>query len=182
MASSPATAAELASQLLEQSGSDLGIEERRVLENIAAGNLTSRDAADVADAQATFGERLSDRVAAVGGSWAFIIAFSLVLLGWMLLNSEILGHFGKAFDPFPYIFLNLLLSTVAAIQAPVIMMSQNRQASKDRLAARLDDETNLRAELDILRLHQKIDTLLANRIDQLGEKLDEIEREIRDDD
>jgi len=77
MASSPATAAELASQLLEQSGSDLGIEERRVLENIAAGNLTSRDAADVADAQATFGERLSDRVAAVGGSWAFIIAFAV---------------------------------------------------------------------------------------------------------
>ena len=118
MASSPATAAELATQLLEQSGSDLGIEERRVLENIAAGSLTSRDAADVADAQATFGERLSDRVAAVGGSWGFIIAFSLVLLGWMLLNSEILGKLGEAFDPFPYIFLNLLLSTVAAIQAP----------------------------------------------------------------
>ena len=182
MASSPATAADLASQLLEQSGSDLGVEERRVLENIAAGNLTSRDAADVADAQATFGERLSDRVAAVGGSWGFIIAFSLVLLGWMLLNSEILGKLGEAFDPFPYIFLNLLLSTVAAIQAPVIMMSQNRQASKDRLAARLDYETNLRAELDILRLHQKIDTLLANRIDQLGDKLDVIEQEIREGD
>ncbi|WP_394999232.1 DUF1003 domain-containing protein [Sphingomonas sp.] len=182
MATTPATAADLASQLLAQSGSDLGIEERRVLHNIAVGNITSRDAADVADAEATFGERLSDKVAAVGGSWGFIVAFSAVLVAWMVLNTEILGHLGKAFDPYPYIFLNLLLSTVAAIQAPVIMMSQNRQASKDRLAARLDYETNLRAELDILRLHQKIDSILAGRIDALGEKLDVIEQEIREGD
>ena len=182
MAASPPTAAELATQLLAQSGSDLGIEERRVLQNIAAGSLTSRDAADVADEQSTFGERLSDRVAAVGGSWGFIIAFTIVLVGWMILNTEILGHIGGEFDPYPYIFLNLMLSTIAAIQAPVIMMSQNRQASKDRLAARLDYETNLRAELDILRLHQKIDSLLAGRIDKLGEKLDEIEQEIREGD
>ena len=81
---------------------------------------------DVADEQATFGERLSDRVARVGGSWGFIIVFSLVLFGWMMLNSEILAAGTTAFDPFPYIFLNLMLSTIAAMQAPIIMMSQNR--------------------------------------------------------
>ncbi|RZM04990.1 MAG: DUF1003 domain-containing protein, partial [Sphingomonas sp.] len=117
------------------------------------------------------GERLSDRVAAIGGSWGFIIAFSAVLIGWMLLNSDILAHFGRAFDPYPYIFLNLLLSTVAAIQAPVIMMSQNRQSAKDRLAASLDYETNLRAELDILRVHHKIDHLVLARLDAIEAKI-----------
>lgn len=103
--------------------------------------------------QSTVGERLSDRVAAIGDSWSFIITFALILVGWMILNTDILAMFGMAFDPYPYIFLNLLLSTVAAIQAPVIMMSQNRQAAKDRIAAGLDYEVNLRAELEIMRLH-----------------------------
>ena len=124
------------------------------------------------DERATFGERLSDRVAAVGGSWGFIIAFTAVLLGWMILNSDILTHFNAAFDPYPYIFLNLLLSTVAAIQAPIIMMSQNRQSAKDRLAASLDHETNLRAELDILRVHHKIDHLVLARLDAIEAKID----------
>ena len=165
------TSADLAVRLLVENEGELGEEERRVLENIAAGRLTSRDAADVSDERSSFGERLSDRVAAVGGSWSFIIFFGLVLLGWMLLNTDILAHFGKQFDPYPYIFLNLLLSTLAAIQAPVIMMSQNRQAAKDRVAARLDYETNLRAELDILRLHEKIDRHVDMR-------LAEIERQV----
>ncbi|WP_406696543.1 DUF1003 domain-containing protein [Sphingomonas glaciei] len=86
-----------------------------------------------------------------------------MLLSWMLLNSEVLNRFGRAFDPYPFIFLNLLLSTLAAVQAPIIMMSQNRQAAKDRLAAQLDYETNLRAELELLRLHHKVDELLAAR-------------------
>ncbi len=111
-------------------------------------------------------------MAAVGGSWGFIIAFTAVLLGWMLLNSGILTYFGRAFDPYPYIFLNLLLSTVAAIQAPIIMMSQNRQSAKDRLAASLDYETNLRAELDILRVHHKIDHLVLARLDAIEAKID----------
>ena len=158
---------DLASRLLADGYDEFGIEERRVLENIAAGRLTSRDAADVADESETFGEHLSDRVAAIGGSWSFIIVFGAVLLGWMLLNTDVLAHFGKAFDPYPYIFLNLMLSTVAAIQAPIIMMSQNRQASKDRVAARLDYETNLRTELDILRLHDKVDRQLCVRVEAM---------------
>ena len=165
------TSADLAVRLLVENEEELGEEERHVLENIAAGRLTSRDAADVSDERSSFGERLSDRVAAVGGSWSFIIIFGLVLLGWMLLNTDILAHFGKQFDPYPYIFLNLLLSTLAAIQAPVIMMSQNRQAAKDRVAARLDYETNLRAELDILRLHEKIDRHVDARLSEIERQL-----------
>ena len=158
---------DLAARLLADGYDQFGVEERRVLENIAAGHLTSRDAADVADESSTYGERLSDKVAAVGGSWTFIIVFGAVLAGWMLLNTDVLAHFGKAFDPYPYIFLNLMLSTVAAIQAPIIMMSQNRQAAKDRLAARLDYETNLRTELDILRLHDKVDRQLCARVEAM---------------
>ncbi len=169
---SAATLTDLALRLLGKTPGELDDEERRVLSGIESGTTLSRDAADVSDERATFGERLSDRVAAIGGSWAFIIAFTLVLLGWMLLNTGILAHFGDAFDPYPYIFLNLLLSTVAAIQAPVIMMSQNRQSAKDRLAASLDYETNLRAELDILRVHHKLDHIVLDRLSALEAKID----------
>ena len=168
------TKAALAHRLLAISGLQLGTEERRVLENIAGGSLTTRDAADAADAASTYGERLSDRVARIGGSWGFIIAFAIVLLGWMLLNTEILG-LGGAFDPYPFIFLNLMLSTLAAVQAPIILMSQNRQSNKDRLAARLDYETNLRAELDILQLHHKIDVGLADRLAAIDASLERLE-------
>ncbi|MBS0410892.1 MAG: DUF1003 domain-containing protein [Proteobacteria bacterium] len=125
-----------------------------------------RNPLDVFDEQMTFGERLADRVAAIGGSWRFIIAFSLFLVGWAILNTVILA--AHAFDPFPYIFLNLMLSMLAALQAPVIMMSQNRQAHKDRIEVRLDYETNLRAEAQIADLHAKMDELQA-RIDLLLE-------------
>jgi len=168
----PSTIADLAQRLLRKPASALDAEELRVLEGIESGTTVSRDAADEADARTSFGDRLADQVAAVGGSWAFIIAFTVVLLGWMLLNSDVLAHFGAAFDPYPYIFLNLMLSTLAAVQAPVIMMSQNRQASKDRLAASLDYETNLRAELDILRLHHKLDLLVAERLAAIEAKID----------
>lgn len=90
----------------------------------------------------------------------------------MLLNTDVLDHFGLAFDPYPYIFLNLMLSTVAAIQAPVIMMSQNRQSAKDRLAASLDFEVNLRAELEIMRLHEKIDKEIVERLDRILAKVE----------
>jgi uncharacterized membrane protein len=114
--------------------------------------------------QSTFGERLADKVASFGGSWHFILLFGAALLIWVALNSEILGK--TAFDPYPYIFLNLMLSMLAAIQAPVIMMSQNRQAAKDRLAARLDYQINLRAELEIMRLHEKVDALQVQRLEE----------------
>lgn len=103
-------------------------------------------------------ERLADRVAAVGGSWAFIIGFGVVLFSWMAWNVVTRG-FGLAFDPYPFIFLNLMLSTLAAIQAPIIMMSQNRAAQRDRKAAEHDYIVNLRAELEIMHLHDKVDAM-----------------------
>ncbi|HMO77000.1 MAG TPA: DUF1003 domain-containing protein [Sphingopyxis sp.] len=151
---------DLSLRLLGRAYDQLDPEESRVVRAIAERAPTSRDAADLGDARASRGERLADRVAAVGGSWGFIIVFSLVLLGWMLLNSEVLTRLGLAFDPYPFIFLNLMLSTLAAVQAPVIMMSQNRQAAKDRLSASVDYEINLRAELEIMRLHHKIDAVI----------------------
>ncbi|QDW65590.1 DUF1003 domain-containing protein [Luteimonas granuli] len=171
MATNRSHVAALAERLLGKALHALEPEEISVLHGIAEGRPISRDAADAADQQQTFGERLSDRVAAVGGSWTFIIAFILVLLGWMLLNSNVLSRVGLAFDPYPYIFLNLMLSTVAAIQAPIIMMSQNRQAAKDRIAASLDFEVNLRAELEIMRLHEKIDRAIIERLDRILEQV-----------
>jgi len=157
MADRVPSVAELAGQLLERIGDELGPGERQVLESLAAGHHNhvriSRD-------QPTFGGRLADRVARVGGSWTFIISFTLVLLGWMLLNTDVLQHWGLVFDPYPFIFLNLMLSTLAAIQAPIIMMSQNRQSQKDRQDAAVDFETNVRAELAIAQLHHKVDLLL----------------------
>ena len=151
---------QLAIELLGKSLDQLEAEEAKVLHHIHHVQRTSRDVREIVDEQATFGEHMSDKVAAIGGSWKFIMVFAAVLLGWMLLNTEILGKLGRAFDPYPFIFLNLMLSTVAAIQAPIIMMSQNRQSAKDRIAAAHDYEVNLRAELEIMRLHAKIDALL----------------------
>ena len=162
---------DLSLRLLGRPYDDLDLEESRVLEAIAARAPSSRDAADLGDAQASRGDRLADRVAAIGGSWGFITVFTLVLLGWMLLNSEVLQRFGLAFDPYPFIFLNLMLSTLAAVQAPIIMMSQNRQAAKDRLTASVDYAINLRAELEIMRLHEKLDQM---RFHELREKVDEL--------
>ena len=153
--------ADLALRLLGRSIDELDADEQRVLQAIADRRLTSRDAADLVDQESSFGARLSDKVAAVGGSWGFIILFTVVLLGWMLLNSEVLARWGLAFDPYPFIFLNLMLSTLAAVQAPIIMMSQNRASAKDRIAAGLDYEINLRAELEIMRLHHKLDELMG---------------------
>jgi len=110
----------------------------------------------------TFGERLADSVAAFGGSWRFILIFVGLLLGWTLINTELLG--ATAFDPYPYVFLNLLLSMTAALQAPVIMMSQNRQSSRDRLSAENDYAVNLKAEIEIMALHEKFDAMRADQI------------------
>jgi len=113
----------------------------------------------------SYGERLADRVAEIGGSWGFIIGFGVILFGWMGFNVAFRGH--GAFDIYPFIFLNLMLSMLAAIQAPVIMMSQNRQALKDREAAEHDYVVNLRAELEIMRLHDKLDALRSSELEQL---------------
>jgi CRP/FNR family transcriptional regulator, cyclic AMP receptor protein len=103
----------------------------------------------------TVGQRIADKVATFGGSWTFIIIFGVILGIWVVLNTSAL--FSKHFDPYPYILLNLFLSMIAAIQAPVIMMSQNRQAAKDRLKSDLDYEVNLKAEMEVAHLHSKVD-------------------------
>jgi uncharacterized membrane protein len=151
---------ELAVELLGKTADALSVSERRVLNRIHKHETISLNMNVVHEETATYGERLSDHVAAVGGSWSFIIAFGVVLFGWMILNTIVLTKAHGAFDPYPFIFLNLMLSTLAAIQAPIIMMSQNRQAAKDRDAASHDYEVNLRAELEIIRLHEKVNKLL----------------------
>lgn len=152
----------LARELLGREFDDLEQDEQRVLRRVASGTVTGRDADELAQAHATWGDRLADRVAAIGGSWGFIGAFGLVLLAWMLVNSRTLEHLGfHPFDEYPYIFLNLMLSMLAAVQAPIILMSQNRQAKKDRITARHDYEVNLRMLLEILRLSRRLDRMAA---------------------
>ena len=170
---------QLAQSMIDDPDQPFGELEQEILEGIVAGKARSGSAEAYSMKHSTRGERIADRVAAVGGSWGFIIAFGVVLFGWMILNSGALKSLGVQFDPYPFIFLNLMLSMLAAIQAPVIMMSQNRQAKKDRLASRLDFETNLRAELDIERLHYKIDAILARRLDALGDRVEELGGERR---
>jgi uncharacterized membrane protein len=104
----------------------------------------------------TFGERAADTIAAFGGSWTFILLFLFLLATWTLLNTEFLGPRHDAFDPYPYVFLNLILSMLAAIQAPIIMMSQNRAADRDRLAAEVDHEVNVRAELSVRDVDRRL--------------------------
>ncbi|AMO72941.1 DUF1003 domain-containing protein [Sphingorhabdus sp. M41] len=173
------TVEQLSEQLLDKPLAALSPEERGVLEAIVSRQIVADDAGILADEQTSFGERLSDRVAAIGGSWGFIIAFALVLFGWMVLNSEVLARFDAAFDPYPFIFLNLILSTLAAIQAPIIMMSQNRAANKDRIAAAHDYEVNLRAEIDIIRLHEKMDLLMLEKVTGIEADLVEIKAAVK---
>lgn len=118
--------------------------------------------------RSTFGEKMADKVASFGGSWTFISIFMGVMITWIFLNSFILIKLVEgSFDPYPYILLNLVLSMLAAIQAPIILMSQNRQAYKDRLSAEHDYEVNLKAELEIIGLHEKMDALREKQWSEL---------------
>ena len=141
---------------------------KKVARHIAWRKHIARNTAKEFAAQTTLGQRAADAVASFGGSWTFISLFAVVLVVWVALNSFILVHHDKAFDPYPYILLNLVLSMLAAIQASIILMSQNRQAEKDRLNAEHDYEVNLKAELEIMLLHDKLDLL---REGQWGELL-----------
>ena len=123
----------------------------------------ARNAHDEYLASRSFGERLADRIASFGGSWKFILLFFAFLILWTGLNSVLLARRGGTFDPYPYIFLNLMLSMLAALQAPVIMMSQHRQTVRDRVEAQTDYEVNLKAELEIRALHDKLDALREAR-------------------
>ena len=158
------TAGELAVDLLGKELGALSPLERDVIDRIATRKVTTRDHEHSQDMG--FGARLADRVAAIGGSWGFICSFGIVLFGWMIINSPMLKSFGVQFDPYPFIFLNLMLSMLAAIQAPIIMMSQNRQGEKDRIAAKHDYQVNLRAELEIILLHEKLEHMMRE-LDQI---------------
>ncbi|ATQ41529.1 DUF1003 domain-containing protein [Caulobacter mirabilis] len=151
---------QLSRQLLDVAYADLPPIKQSVIDLMVDERPTSM-APGLKGKDGSFWERLADQVAAVGGSWGFIFSFLGVLLGWMALNLLLAT---KAFDPYPFIFLNLMLSMLAAIQAPVIMMSQNRQAAKDRQAAEHDYTVNLRAELEIMRLHDKLDALRQQEV------------------
>jgi uncharacterized membrane protein len=133
--------------------------EQRVIHHYGERRHISRNTNREFEKKLTFGQKLADKVATFGGSWMFILIFAAILLSWVLLNSFILVRRGDSFDPYPYILLNLFLSMLAAIQAPVILMSQSRQAAKDRVDAAHDYEVNLKAELEILSLHEKLDEL-----------------------
>ena len=137
----------------------LGAAVRRVLEYLLDQRRVTRDVNRELEENRRFGERVADRIAAFGGSWTFILLFLAVLVAWVVLNSLVLARRGRAFDPYPYILLNLFLSMIAALQAPVIMMSQNRMAARDRLEATHDYEVNLMAEVEIRTLHDKLDQL-----------------------
>jgi uncharacterized membrane protein len=153
-------------------GTDASSErKRRILRHVVERTVVSRDVDQEAEAKETFGEWLADKVAEFGGSWTFISLFGVFLVFWATLNTIILVT--GALDPYPFIFLNLLLSMLAALQAPIIMMSQNRQAQKDRLTAQHDYEVNLKAELEIMALHEKFDQLRTDQLAQMLAKHDE---------
>jgi uncharacterized membrane protein len=158
---------QLAEQLLATGLEKLSERERRVITRVAERSQISRDVNSVFEEKQTLGDRLADRVARFGGSWTFIILFLSTLAAWTVLNSVVLASYHEAFDPYPYIFLNLVLSMLAALQAPVILMSQNRQAARDRLAAGHDYEVNLKAELEIMGLHEKLDRIRSQHLEEL---------------
>jgi uncharacterized membrane protein len=153
---------DLAGRWLRRGPEALSPQEHRALKSTVERKPVSRDLNAAIAGQEAVGDRLADSIARVGGSWTFIISFIVFLVFWTVGNSWLLGREG--FDPYPFIFLNLVLSMIAALQAPVIMMSQNRQAERDRLDASHDYEVNLKAEIEIMALHEKFDELRHSQI------------------
>lgn len=153
--------------LLEAEKGEISSLELEVVESLRQQDVLSKNPDEEHIAGLTFGQRMADRFAGIAGSWGFILIFAGVLLLWILIN--VIGLFRHPFDPYPFILLNLVLSCVAALQAPIIMMSQGRQESRDRLHAQRDYQVNLKAELEIRHLHQKIDHLLSHQWERLVE-------------
>ena len=158
---------------------ELTAAEHDVLDTIAADRLLAENPNDTAEERMSLGDRVADRVASFGGSWTFILSFFAVLVFWVVLNAYLLG--AQPFDPYPFILLNLVLSCLAAIQAPVIMMSQNRKDVRDRARAEHDYRVNLKAEIEVRLLHEKLDHLMVHQWGRLldvqedqGELLDEV--------
>jgi uncharacterized membrane protein len=167
--------AEYIEDVMEADKGELTALEEQVVNSLKEHEILSRNVNIEFERQLTFGERMADRIAEFGGSWRFISIFAFVLLSWIAVNSWVLIR--RPFDPFPFILLNLVLSCLAAIQAPIIMMSQNRQEDRDRLRAEHDYRVNLKAELEIRHLHEKIDHLLMKQWRRLLE-IQEIQVEL----
>jgi uncharacterized membrane protein len=146
---------------------ELSTLDHEVIESLEQHEILSSDIEKQFEKKLTFGERLSDRIAEFGGSWKFLITFGSVIFLWIGANAVLLAT--RAFDPYPFILLNLILSCLAAVQAPIIMMSQNRAEARDRLRAENDYKVNLKAELEIRHLHEKIDHLLRRQYNRLFE-------------
>jgi uncharacterized membrane protein len=159
--------AEYVRTILEADKGELSTLEEQVMKSLRKEKLLSKNINIEFEEQLTLGDRLADKIAEFGGSWRFISIFAAILLVWIVMNTAVL--IWKPFDPYPYILLNLVLSCLAAIQAPIIMMSQNRQEDKDRLRAQHDYLINLKAELEIRHLHEKMDHLLKNQWQRLLE-------------
>jgi uncharacterized membrane protein len=157
--------ADYVQDVLETEKGELSAIEEEVIKSLRDQELLSENLNTEFESKLTFGEHVADNVAKFGGSWRFIISFGVVLVVWIIINSILLLR--KPFDPYPFILLNLVLSCLAAIQAPVIMMSQNRQEAKDRLRSEHDYMVNLKAELEIRHLHAKMDQLLTHQWSRL---------------
>ncbi len=157
----------LLQDMIEQERGELSALDERVIDSLAQHEIVTQHTEDTFAEGLSFAQKLSDKMASFGGSWKFLILFCVVLTGWIIIN-QIVPSADK-FDPYPFILLNLVLSCLAAVQAPIIMMSQNRQEAKDRLRSEHDYQDNLKAELEIRQLHMKIDQLLKRQWSRLLE-------------
>ena len=147
--------------LIKNERGEIDVLERNVIESISKNKILSENIEEEIDEKLTLGEHLADKIAIFGGSWGFIIFFFTFILIWMIINVVVFTS--KPFDPYPFILLNLILSCIAAIQAPIIMMSQNRKDQKDRKRSENDYKINLKAELEIQMLHEKMDHLMVHQ-------------------
>jgi uncharacterized membrane protein len=170
--------AEYMKGFLEKEKGELTELEERVINSLKEQELLSKNINVEFEQKLTYGERLSDKLTEFGGSWRFILIFAVILVLWIAMNSIVLLI--KPFDPYPFIFLNLVLSCLAALQAPIILMSQKREEAKDRLRSELDYTINLKSELEIRHLHEKMDHLLLNQWQRLLE-IQEIQIELLED-
>lgn len=151
----------LANALLGQSFKELNSAEKKVIQSIAENSSVAENVNATFTEKTTFGQLVADKIATFGGSWTFIGLFFAFITGWIVMNAVWLTS-DNTFDPFPFILLNLGLSSLAAFQAPIIMMSQNRQSAKDRIKQKATFEINLKLELELMRLHKKIDQLASS--------------------
>lgn len=161
--------------LLESEKGELTTLESEILDSLKAHDVLARNIETQFDQNWSLGERMADRIATFGGSWSFLFCFSGVLSIWIVVNSLVM--FYRPFDPYPYILLNLILSCLASVQAPIIMMSQNRTEARDRLRSQHDYQVNLKAELEIRHLHEKLDHLLSHQWERLA-RIQEVQMEV----